>query len=317
MGAGEIGQLWGLADVRIGDPIGAPPDGAVARSFAPPTLETVVVPRTPADRRMLRVALEQLAEQDPLIGLRQDGEELSVALYGEVQKEVVQATLAADFGVDVTFRESTTICVERPVGQRRGVRDRSAPTRNPLLATVGLRVEPGTGVTFGLEVELGSMPAAFFNAVEETVRATLERLARDRLRGDHDALRLLAAPEPRAPGVQQVDVEHRRATSARLTPLVLAHGVAAGGHAGARAGASRSRSSCPADTVGPVLREIAQLGGLPGATTLDGPTAVVEGDVPAARVHALRTQLPGLTRGEALLETAFDRYEPVSGRRGR
>ena len=47
---------------------------------------------------------------------------------------------------------------------------------NPFLAAVGLRVEPaplGAGVTVGLEVELGSMPSAFFTAVEESVRATL------------------------------------------------------------------------------------------------------------------------------------------------
>ncbi len=39
----------------------------------------------------------------------------------------------------------------------------------------------------------------------------------------------------------------------------------------------------------------------------------LEGDIPAARVHELRQQLPPLTRGEGVLECAFDRYEPVSG----
>ena len=46
-------------------------------------------------------------------------QEMSVSLYGEVQKEVIEATLASDFGIDVTFRETTTIYVERPVGTRR------------------------------------------------------------------------------------------------------------------------------------------------------------------------------------------------------
>ena len=46
--AGQIGKLWGLGDVRIGDAIG----DAAARPrerhhFAPPTLETVVVPAAP------------------------------------------------------------------------------------------------------------------------------------------------------------------------------------------------------------------------------------------------------------------------------
>src|SRR5215208_725409 len=84
--AGRIGRLHGLADVRIGDTLGTPPAGGpAAHHFAPPTLETVVLPARRSDRHALRVALTQLAEQDPLIALRQD-EELAVSLYGEVQK---------------------------------------------------------------------------------------------------------------------------------------------------------------------------------------------------------------------------------------
>jgi ribosomal protection tetracycline resistance protein len=30
-------------------------------------------------------------------------------------------------------------------------------------------------------------------------------------------------------------------------------------------------------------------------------------------VHGLRQQLPALTRGEGVLESAFDRYQPVRG----
>ena len=138
--AGQIGKLWGLGDVRIGDAIGTPRTAAPGRqSFAPPTLETVVVPRRRADRGALRVALDQLAEQDPLIDLRQDElrQEISVSLYGEVQKEVIQATLANDFGVDVTFRATTTICIERPDGTGAAA-EILGEEPNPFLATVGL-----------------------------------------------------------------------------------------------------------------------------------------------------------------------------------
>ena len=117
---------------------------AVAHHFAPPTLETVVVPRDPNDKGALRVALAQLAEQDPLIDVRQDDirQELSVSLYGEVQKEVIQATLASDFGLDVTFRETTTICIERPTGSGEApLETLRAAESNPFLATIGLRIE--------------------------------------------------------------------------------------------------------------------------------------------------------------------------------
>ena len=84
------------------------------------------------------MALDQLAEQDPLINLRQDElrQEIFVSLYGEVQKEVIQATLAGDYGVDVTFRESTTICIERPIGAGNAM-ELLGVEPNPFLATVG------------------------------------------------------------------------------------------------------------------------------------------------------------------------------------
>ncbi len=85
---------------------------------------------------------------------------------------MLEATLADDFGVAVTFRATTTICVERPAGTGAAV-EIGEQDPNPFLATVGLRVEPGTGVTFRLAVSPGSMPAAFFTAVEETVHRTL------------------------------------------------------------------------------------------------------------------------------------------------
>jgi ribosomal protection tetracycline resistance protein len=71
----------------------------------------------------------------------------------------------------------------------------------------------------------------------------------------------------------------------------------------------------PADALGPVLSAVARLGGhVPHAPTMRGSSCALEGDVPAARVHELRQQLPGLTHGEGVLECAFDRHEPVGGR---
>ena len=177
--AGRIARVRGLAGARVGDVLGAPADAPVEHWFAPPTLETVVEPVRDEDRRALHTALTELAEQDPLIDLRQDDVrgELWVSMYGEVQKEVVAATLAADHGVEVTFRETTTICVERLVGTGEAFEIIDVEP-NPFLATVGLRVAPapvGAGVTIGLGVELGSMPSAFFNAIEETVHETLHQ----------------------------------------------------------------------------------------------------------------------------------------------
>ena len=115
--AGQIGVVRGLESARIGDPIGRWPT-RTGDQFVRPSLETVVDPVDAADRVALYAALGQLAEQDPLIDVRQDDgrREVAVSLYGEVQKEVIGSLLETDYGVPVTFRESTPICVERLVG---------------------------------------------------------------------------------------------------------------------------------------------------------------------------------------------------------
>jgi len=315
--AGEIGKLWGLGDVRIGDPIGSTPRLA-EHHFEPPTLETVVVPQRAADRGALRVALMQLAEQDPLIGVRQDErQELSVRLYGEVQKEVIQATLADDYGLDVGFRETTTICIERPAGSGESV-ESLRQAANPFLATVGLRVDPapiGSGVEFRLEVELGSMPYAFFRAVEDTVAETLHEGLHGWRVTDCTVTMTHSGYLPRQSHAHQRFDKSMSSTGADfrgLTPLVLMSALAQAGTTVCEP-IHHFRLELPADTVGPTLPVLARLRAVVRTPAQQGSTAWLEGDIPAGSVHELRRRLAPLTRGEGLLETTFDRYEPIAG----
>jgi ribosomal protection tetracycline resistance protein len=317
--AGEIGRLWGLAGVRIGDTVGAPRTGGADHHFAPPTLETVVVPAPGADRGALHAALTRLAEQDPLIDLRQDDvrREMSVSLYGEVQKEVIQATLAGDFGIDVGFRETTTICVERPAGT--GAAFEIIDTgSNPFLATVGLRVDPaalGDGVRFRLEVELGSLPFSFVTAVEETVRETLGQGLHGWQVTDCVVTMTHSGYWPRqshSHGTFDASMSSTAGDFRNLTPLVLMDALR-------RAGTTvyeplqRFHLEIPEDAYGAVAPALVRSRAVLRTTETRGGVCAVEGDIPAVRVHGLERRLPGLTRGEGLLECAFDRYEPVRG----
>lgn len=315
--AGRIARVWGLGGIRIGDALGAPGQ-AYEHHFAPPSLETVVVPGPGTGRRSLHLALTQLAEQDPLIGVRHDGVrgETAVSLYGEVQKEVVQATLAEEYGLDVTFRETTTLCVERLTGTGHAV-EFNKRDGNPFLATVGLRADPappGSGVGFRLEVELGSMPYAFFKAVEDTVRETLGQGPHGWQVPDCTVTMTHSGYSPRQSHAHQGFDKSMSSTGydfRGLTPLVLTEALR---RAGTRVyePVHRFRLEAPADTLGALLPVLARLGAVPERTGARDRACVLEGAVPAARVHELEQRLPGLTRGEGELETAFDHYAPVT-----
>jgi ribosomal protection tetracycline resistance protein len=316
--AGQIGKLWGLRDIRIGDVIGVP-RRRTEHHFAPPTLETVVVPARPQDKGALHPALVSLAEQDPLINLRLDDlrQEISVSLYGEVQKEVIEATLADEYGLAVSFRESTTICVERPAGTGAAYELIGRPG-NPFLAQVGLRVDPappGSGVRFRLEVELGSMPYAFFKAVEETVPEVLAQGLYGWQVPDCVVTMTHSGYYPRQSHAHQKFNKSMSSTAGdfrNLTPLVLMSALRRAGTA-VHEPMHRFCLEIPADTLGSVLPALARLRAIPATQRPAGRAYAVEGHVPAGAVHGLQQLLPSWTRGEGVLEYGFDHYRPVTG----
>lgn len=308
VGAGRIARLRGLGDAKVGDQLGTADGLPTGGLFAPPTLETIVRPVDPLERPALHAALERLAEQDPLIDVHLDPEttESSVRLFGEVQKEVITSVLATDFGLRVRFEQSRTICVEKLIGVGEALEEISTDEINYFWATVGLRVEPGaegSGLTFGLTVELGSLPLSFHRAIEETVQETLRR------------------------GIYGWEVIDCRVTLTRsgfaspvsaagdfrnATPLVLAAALEQA-RTQVYEPVHRFELSAPTSTMGRVGAALSAAWAIPEDHQARGQTVVVRGTVPAGEVHRLSRDLPELTRGEGLLVTEFGGYRPVSG----
>ncbi len=322
--AGEIAKLWGLAEIQIGDWLGEPRRD-LEHHFAPPTFESVVAPADSADGRRLRVALGRLAEQDPLIDVRQDDTraEISVSLYGEVQREVIEATLADDYGLEVEFREATTICVERPTGTGEAVEILNTPT-NPFHADLGLRVEPaspGSGVAFRSDsnVDPRDAPLAVFKTydsfaqhMEEYVRVALaEGLHGWQVADCVVTLTQIAysladgPPSRRGPMPTARDIK-------RLVPLVLMQALERSGSVVCEP-VFRISAEVPTEATGPVLAALGRLGAGAGTPSPRGELTLLETKLPASCLQELRRQLPGLTGGEGVVDAEFAGYQRVTG----
>jgi ribosomal protection tetracycline resistance protein len=312
--AGQIARLWGLGDVQIGDALGTESARSIQQQFAPPTLESVIVPRRASEKGLLHAALAQLAEQDPLIDLRQDDvrHELYVSLYGEVQKEVIQATLANEYGIEVEFRQTTTICIERPTGTGAAV-EYLGDDGNPFCATVGLRIEPlppGAGLEFRLEAPLSSLPLYVYKSIEE-LRETMNQTVRETLREGlygwqvTDCTVTMTHSGYISPSSTAGDFR-------KLTPLVLMGAIQQAGTVVCQP-IHRFRLEIPADTLGSAVSALVRLNGVLTGQEVLRSTYVLIGEIPADRLHQLQQRVPGLTRGEGVLETEFGRYRPVSG----
>jgi ribosomal protection tetracycline resistance protein len=326
LAAGGMAAVRGLGAVRVGDAIGEPPpgEGATAR-FPRPTLEAVVFPLQPEKAGSLRAALAQLAEQDPLIDVRQDEHrhEISVSLYGEVQKEVIQATLERDYGIAADFRETTTVCIERParVGEaeeiiraqtKTNITGRSSPlSTNPFMATLALRIEPaafGSGVEFRADVEPRLVPLYLFKT-PETFATQMEGYI-------HEALiEGLAGWQVTDCRVTMTDCGYASpVTSAadfrRLTQLVLTTALDCAGTWVCEPLADLALE-VPSSTAPGVLAALGRLGGrVTGQFSANGLTRA-SAVLPVARVRSLQHQLPGLSMGEGILETRFGGYQPI------
>jgi len=321
--AGEIARLRGLGAVQVGDGIGDSEARPLAHEFPPPTLESVVVPVDPAAGQRLRAALGELAEQDPLINVRQDDtrREISVSLYGDVQKEVIEATLADEYGIDVEFRETTTICIERPTGTGEAVELLNTPT-NPFHADLGLRVEPaaaGSGIEVRVEVDPRAAPLYVFKTFEsfvEHMEAYVRLALEEGLHGWQvtDCVVTVTRigysladgpPSRRGPMPTARDLQ-------KLTPLVLMQALERAGSAVCEP-VFRLTAEVPTEGVGAVLGALGRLGAGAGTPSLRGELSALQTVLPASRIQELRRQLPGLTGGEGVLESEFAGYQPVSG----
>ncbi|MFI2410857.1 tetracycline resistance ribosomal protection protein Otr(A) [Streptomyces sp. NPDC018947] len=289
--AGNIAALSGPS-VRVGDRLGDAVGGAP--QFAPPTLETLVRARRPEQAAPLRSALLALADQDPLLHARPaESGATALLLYGEVQMEVLAATLAGDFGIEAEFSPGRVRFLERPAGTGEAVDELPWHDHTRYWATIGLRVEPGprgSGGVFAYETELGALPRAFHQAVEETVHATL-------LNGLSGA----AVTDYRVTLIRSgfCSPVSTAADFRGLTPIVLRRALRRAGtvlHEPYHA----FEAEVPPDALASVTAHLASLGADFTGTTGGDPAWLITGELPARRVREAELRLPGLTRGEAV-----------------
>jgi ribosomal protection tetracycline resistance protein len=322
--AGAVAKIWGLDAIHIGDQISGVGGRTSRRSqFPPPTLEAVVAPVDPRDRSRLWIALSTLMEQDPLIGVRRSdsGHEISVSLYGEVQREVIAATLESDFSLRATFHETTPICIERPRGAGRFAEYLNAPT-NPFAATLGLQVEPGqidSGVELRLDVGHDGVPLHLFKGIDGFRSAMLQYVQealREGLNGWQVTDCLVTITECGYGGSDGPPSKRGPAPSykvfQRLTALVLMHAVSRAETIVCQP-VVLARIEVPSNATGPITAVLTRLGAAVQSSLTHHSYTVIETVLPIVQANDLQRQLPQLTSGEGVLESHVVGYQPVNG----
>jgi ribosomal protection tetracycline resistance protein len=308
--AGQIVRVHGLTEARLGDRLGVELAGLPELNFAPPALETTVQARDHDQQLALHTALAELADRDPLIKLRPDAEGASrISIYGEVQQQVIADTLALEHGIEVDFRSTMIICVERPAGTASAV-IRMGDPEHFFHAGVGVTVSPnrpGAGVELILAIPLSEVPMHVYSTVggfEEAMRRYLDEPLTN---GPHgwqvtDLRVTITEVGFIPPGPPAGHVRH-------TAELVVAEAIRRAGTIVCEP-VDRFRIETPADALSGTLGLLGRHRAIPGTPLIKDALAEITGTIPTAELDAVRRQLHSATHGEGLLESRLDHYVP-------
>ena len=179
--AGEIGVIYGLGDVKVGQVLGD--EALLPRRVEPgrlrtPLITVQVIPEKPEDMQALRVACEALSAEDPLLQVRYTKalNELQLHVMGTIQLEIIQELLDTRFNMKVAFSKPAVIYKETIAKAASGFVAYTMP--KPCWAIMRFEIEPaprGSGVTFKSTVPVKDILLRYQHQVEQALPLALHQ----------------------------------------------------------------------------------------------------------------------------------------------
>ena len=302
--AGQVCAAMGLAEALPGDALG---DEPVANE---PTLAPVLSYRVLVgenDVRTVHRLLDELAGEDPLLGVRWDErlQELRVQLMGAMQQDVVRDELLRRHGIEVDFELGGVLYKETLAAPSTGV-GHFEPLRHYAEAHVLLEpTERGSGVSFGSvcpldELDRNWQRLILGNAQEREHVGVLAGFPLTDVR-----ITLLGG---RAHLKHTEGGDFRQATYRAIRQALME---------------ARERSECvllepwyafelevPADKVGRAMSDLQRMCARFGVPEMQGEWARIEGSVPVSEVRDYPLEVSAYTGGEGSMHVVPAGYEP-------
>ncbi len=179
--AGEIGVVYGLGDVKVGQTLGD--TALLPRRVEPGRLRTPLItvqaiPEKPEQMMALRAACDALAMEDPLLQVRYTRaiNELQLHVMGTIQLEILSELLKTQYGLTVTFGKPAVIYRETISKKSFGFCAYTMP--KPCWAILRFEIEPaprGNGVTFASTVPVRDIMARYQHQVEQALPLALHQ----------------------------------------------------------------------------------------------------------------------------------------------
>jgi len=174
---GDVVAVSGLSDARVYDIIGELSERTGCR-LSEPMLRVRVIPPSPDKLDETLSAFEELAAEDPKLGLQyyRTEREITVGIIGTIQLEILAALARERYGLEVTFGPPAVIYKETPAGKGHGFDAYTMP--KPCWAIVELELEPGprgSGLVYSSEIKDNVIPYRYQSHIALSVPRALKQ----------------------------------------------------------------------------------------------------------------------------------------------
>ena len=302
--AGQLCAVTGLSSVLPGDVLGSEP--AQPRPALAPVLAYRVEPGE-LDERAAYMALRELAEEDPMLGVAWDSDlaEIRLMLMGAVQLEVVRERLRQRLGAELSFGQGSILYKETITSAVMGY-GHFEPLRH--YAEAHLLLEPlprGAGLEFGTVCSTDDLDLNWQRLILTHV---MER--------EHKGA-LMAAPitdiritlvSGRAHLKHTEGGDFRQATYRAIRQALMT--AKERGEAVLLEPWYRFTLEVPMTCVGRALADLTRMHARFGVPDARGESAVVEGELPASELGDYALDVAAYTGGEGSISCVLSGYEP-------
>jgi len=300
--AGDIAAVCGMQHVRIGDVLGSGDGIPEEAKLAIPLLAVQVHWANEQEYPHVVAALQELADEDPLLALQwlQEERELHLKVMGPIQLEILSRLLESRFGLQVTFGQPSVIYKETLRTSGEGYIAYTMP--KPCWAILRFKMEPlplGSGLEYHAQVRTEDLLPQYQNEVARRVPQALQQgifgwevvdLRVTLVEGQHHVWHthpldfVVATPMGIMNGLDQIGTK-------LLEPML------------------QFRLTVPEECGGKVMGDLGLMRATFEAPELHGDRMTIHGRVPVATSLEYAITLGSLTKGRASLATFFDGYE--------
>ncbi|HLT18984.1 MAG TPA: elongation factor G [Thermomicrobiales bacterium] len=310
LSAGDIGAVSKLVHTRTGDTLCDPsrPVTLPPIEFPQPLFDAAVSPRTKADLDKMGQALARLAEEDPTITVRRDGEsgETILSGLGESHIQIALEKVARKFGVNVDFELPTVPYRETILKKVEGVeyKHKKQTGGHGQYGHVFLTVEPiAEGFEFAESIFGGAVPRNFIPAVEKGVREAMEEGV---LAGFPVTNVKVTLTDGSYHSVDSSEMAFKLAASQafkraqEMANPVLLEPI------------NKIAVTIPESYTGDVMSDLTtKRAHVSGMTPGENGYTTIEATVPAAEIQRYATDLRSITQGRGTFTTEFSHYDQV------